>query len=84
MSERKIVPSDLVGKTIIAINNRSTNTVALKLSDGSILNIWAEVFNTIPSVCVYPKCNYEAGDENEVDFKVEDSEDDRKEKANKN
>jgi hypothetical protein len=42
MALRKIKKSDLVGKTIKSINNKSVNVVKLTFTDGSKLEMWAE------------------------------------------
>ncbi|HEY5268169.1 MAG TPA: hypothetical protein VII94_03465 [Candidatus Saccharimonadales bacterium] len=39
---RKIKRSDLVGKTIQRISNRSVNVLKLTFSDGTKLELWAE------------------------------------------
>jgi hypothetical protein len=40
---RKIIESDIVGKTVKGIKNTSVNVLELTFSDDSKLELWAEV-----------------------------------------
>jgi hypothetical protein len=45
---RKIKKEDLVGKTIVEVENASVNHLVLKFSDGTKAELWAEdAVNTI-------------------------------------
>ena len=45
---RKIKKEDLVGKTIVEVENASVNHLVLKFSDGTKVELWAEdAVNTI-------------------------------------
>ena len=39
---RKIIATDLVGKTIESIDNTSVNVLSLTFSDGTTLDLWAQ------------------------------------------
>ena len=52
---REIKESDLVGKTIESIDNKSVNVLKLTFTDGSKLELWAEdavhtQFGNIPGI----------------------------------
>ena len=42
-TSRKIEASDIVGKTVSAINNKACNMVRLTFTDGTFLELWTEV-----------------------------------------
>lgn len=54
---RKLEDKDLVGKTIVAMDNKSANVLWLKFSDGTSAELWAEEgvytpFGNIPGIFI--------------------------------
>jgi hypothetical protein len=52
MAYRSIKNSDIVGKTVSFIENESVNVLVLNFTDGTKLELWAEVEGNLPHIYV--------------------------------
>ena len=52
---RKVKKSDFAGKTVKSINTKACNVIKFTFTDGTKLEIWAELFSSlgIPGMGVY-------------------------------